>query len=442
MANVVFRSLLASCCLFALPAMAAPKGNAGNNLDIAAIVGGEAISSYDVENRIKFIVATAQMSDTPDVIQRIRPSVVRSLIDEKLQVQEAAKNDVTVTDKDVDQAIAGIEAQRGMPPGTIEHITQASGVPKNTFTQQIRAQLLWSKLLSKKIRPNVHISDEEVRMAGQKFAELPVQKAVVPQELKISVINLPVDKPSREPEMRKLAEKLVSQVRGGASFEEVSRQFSSATANAGGKVEAFWVRPGQLDPMVAHILETAKAGDITTPLRNSNGFTIIKVYDTRPIPGAKAPKPAEAPQPAKDSEIYLKEILLKMKPDAGSKEIDVMLQVGADVAKNPGTCAEKNIASIGSTEGLDIDVSFRRSVYSELTPALKTIVSKLKVGDISTPFASYEGIRLYMLCEKKEIDAKPLDRERVFGMLMQEKMDLEAQKYLRNLRRETFIEVR
>ena len=79
---------------------------------------------------------------------------------------------------------------------------------------------------------------------------------------------------------------------------------------------------------------------------------------------------------------------------------------------------------------------------SELPPAVKIIAENLKVGDISTPFASDEGIRLYMLCDKKENVVKTPDHEQVFRILMQQKMELAAQKYIRNLRRETFVEIR
>jgi peptidyl-prolyl cis-trans isomerase SurA len=418
-------------CAFPFPALAAPR-----DLAIAAEVGADAISSYDVANRIKFIITTARLSNSPDVIEKIRPQVIRSLIDEKLQLQEAEKNDIKVSDQDVEQAIAAIEDQRNMPHGTINSIMDSSNVPRETFRQQIRAQLSWNRLLNRKVRPHVRVSDDEIRLASQKFTPSPKKKTTGPQEFKIAAITLPVEKKAADAEMRRLGEKLVKEVRGGASFEEVSRQFSSVAASAGGKVETFWIRLGQLDPKVASALSGASAGMITDPVRTNEGYTIIKVYDTR---GAVA---SEAEAKPKDVEVNMKEILLKLKPDAGAKEADVMLQIGEEVARNPGTCDEKGIANIGNLDDFDIEVNFREQALSELPPAIKIIAENLKIGDISTPFASYEGIRLYMLCGKKETDAKPVKRDEVHQMLMQQKMELEAQKYIRNLRREVFIDIR
>lgn len=409
--------------------------DAQEGLGIAAVVSGDPISSYDVDSRIKFIIATANLSNTPDVIARIRPQIMRTLLDEKLQLQEAKKLDIKVTDDDVKKAIAGIEAERNMPPGAIDHIMEINHVPKDTFTHQIRAQLAWNKLLAQKIRPHVKVSDEEIATALQRIATQPVKPAKGPQELKIAVITLPVDKPSRAAEVKKLADKLVKEVRGGASFEEVSRQFSSAAAGAGGKVESFWVKPGQLDLHVNQALANADKGTVTDPVPTSEGFTIIKVYDTRAI--GPAPEPEIA-----DSDVTLKEILLKLKPDAPNKEAAVLLQIGEDVAKHPGGCQDKSVAGVDNPEEIDIAVDFRTQRMSALPGALRTIAQSLKIGEISTPFASDEGIRLYMLCDKKDIAAGTPDREQVYRMLMQQKMELEAQKYLRNLRRETFIEVR
>jgi peptidyl-prolyl cis-trans isomerase SurA len=336
--------------------------------------------------------------------------------------------------------MAAIEQERGLPAGTIDHILKDNNLPRATFAQQVKAQMAWHKLLLKKIKPQVKISDEEIRLGSKRAMLPPPPKASsVPQEWQIAVIALPVDKASREMQMRQLGEKLVKEIRGGASFEEVSRQFSSSAASNGGKTESFWVRSGQLDPSVAQALAAAKEGMVTDPVRTAAGYTIVKLYKTRSI--GKAPEP-EAADDNKDMQVSLKEILLKLKPGAKEKEASVLLQIGEDVAKHPGSCKEKGVAGIDNLDDYNIEVNFQTALLSELPPAIRIIADNLKVGDISTPFASDAGIRLFMLCGKKDPANAPPDKERVYGMLLQEKMLLEAQKYLRNLRRDSFIEVR
>lgn len=420
-----------AACLLAWPAAHAREqllgsASAKSGMGISAVVGPDAISSYELENRVRFIITMAHMSNTKEVIDRIRPQVVRALIDERLQLQEAERNNIKVSDEEVEQAVAVIEQQRGMAPGTIKKTLEHNRIPTSTFYDQVRAQVAWSRLLLKKVRPQIRISDDEVRLAGKQLLMPAVRKI---EELKIAVMQLPVDKPERANEISRLAEKLVGEIRAGASFEEVARQFGISTG--GGKLDTFWVRPEQLAPPIAARLREATKGMVTDPVQSTQGYTIVKVYDTRS-------SQKELPH---DAAVAIKEILLKLKPDASVKEANIMLQIGEEVAKNPGSCAEKGIADVDDVEDFDIEVNLYNTMLSELPPAVKVIAENLQVGDISTPFASNEGIRLYMLCDRKDSDGR-LDRDRVQALIYQQKMELEAQKYLRDLRRQVYTDVR
>lgn len=407
--------------------------NEQGGLNIVAVVGDQAISSFDVAARTKFVLATTKLSNTPDVIANIRPQIIRTLIDESLQMQEATKNGVSIDDKEVEQAIAGIEAQRGMPAGDIGRMLDANKVPTKTFYDQIRSQLAWGKTLSKVVRPRIKISAEEIELGKQSItAPSPLAQSATlnAKEVEISVIALPVESKKREAELAKLSDKLVAELRKGAKFEEVARQFSS-----GGNAKSFWIKPNQLDPAIVNALKTVKEGGITPAIRTAAGFTIVKLHSVR-----SSEKKQETAIAKPDAEITMKEILLKLKTTADDKEAGILLQIAKEVAENPGSCEEKTVASIKDPELYDIDVNFEKAAISELPPALKTIADSLKVGEVSTPFASEAGVRIYVMCAKKEI--KGASENFVRETLFRQKFELEAQKYIRNLRREVFIEVR
>jgi len=414
------------------PALAKEKAASekplGDALNIAAVVNDKAISSFDLNNRVKFVLVTTRISDTPDTIAKIRPQVLRTLIDESLELQEAERNNIKVDDKEIAQAIATIEAQRGMPAGGISALLNANRIPEKIFNNQIHAQLAWNKLLAKTVRPRIKISDEEVNIAqGHMVAE---PEAISIREMEIAIINLPIDKPQREGEIRKLGDKLYSELKKGAPFEEIARQFS-----AGGDIKPFWIRPEQLDPSIAQVLRGTKEGAITAPIRSNTGISIIKLVHIR----------ANKPEPKKDNHDYditMKEILFKLKPTASEKEADVLLKIGEEVSKNPGKCEDKGVSGISNPDDYDIEVNMRNAALSDMPPALRAISETLKIGDISMPFASAEGIRLYMLCNKKEISGSSLSNDKIKESIYRQKFELEVEKYLRNLRREAFIEVR
>jgi len=420
-------SLLLLCLLPQQALAAKAVGGEASKLKIAAVVDQDAISELDVDKRMRFVIGTSGLSNVPEVLERLRPQVVRALVDEKLQLHEAQKNDVIITDAELAAAIASMEADRGMPPGGIFKMLSSKGVPKDTFENQIRAQLSWQKLVLKVLRPKLRVGNEEIE-AEQKKLSAPLPSA---QEMLIGLMVLPVDSPAREVEMRKFADKVVSESRRGADFDELARQFGQSV----GKVEKFWVQPTSLDSVVARALQGAKAGMVTPPLQNTKGFTIIKVYEVRAAAGATIEKTG-------DTEVALKEFLFRLKPDAETLEADAMITISQEVAKNPGKCEDKSLPGISDLEDFDIETMMVKGYLSDLKPAIRTIAQSLKVGGMSQPFASAEGIRMYMLCEEKLPATGAAARDVVFQRLMQQEMEKEAAKYMRDLRRAAFIDIR
>ncbi|MDX2072799.1 MAG: peptidylprolyl isomerase [Alphaproteobacteria bacterium] len=406
-------------------AQAAPV--ATTNSAIVAVVNDEAITSYDLNARIQFVLATTKISSSPESIARLKPQILRALVDERLQLQEARKNDIELTDKEVEQAIVAIESQRSMEPGEIGRILATNRIPEETLMVQIRAQIVWGKLVQRKLRSRIKITDEEVTQMARKLAA-----PVIRQELKIALLQLPVDKPSRDKEVRQAAEKIVLESRGGADFEELARQFAGGAVRDGGNLTAFWVRPDDLDPSIAKALTGAKPGSISDPLRNSIGYTLIKVYDARDLPG----------QTPTGTEITMREISLKLRSSADSKEMEALKTIAEEIEKTPGSCDDKDIGEVSGGSVASIAVEKTTAMLADLPAALRVIADGMKVGDISSPLLNDDGVKLYMLCGKREGVNAPVDNERARAVVYQQRIELEAQKYMRNLRRDAFIEIR
>jgi len=422
----VFACTAAVLCVLT-SAMLLPAEGREESVGIVAVVGEDAISSTDLDNRLRFILSTTGLSGGPEVVERLTPQVVRALIDEKLQMQEAARSGIQISPSEIEQAMGDIEKQRGMESGGIYAHLDRHHIPRETFLTQLQSQIAWSRVISRKVKPLVHLSEDEVERAQRKFSPTTAR-----EDVQIALVTLPIDRPEQEGNVRRLAEKLVSEIEAGASFEAVGGQFSSRSGSGGQKVAAFWVQPEQLDPDIAKALAAVQPGNVTQPVRTPDGYSIVKLYERRALTKEKA----------NDTEVLLKEILLKLKYDAAERDVDVLLSIGAEIAKNPGACTDKGVANLDNLEDFDIAVNFRREILQEMPAALRTIAESLAVGEVSQPFASAEGIRLFMLCEKTEIAPVLAEREKVYSLLFQEKLELEAQKLMRNLRRDVFIEVR
>ena len=225
---------------------------------IVAVVDDQVVSSLDVSDRLALVMGTTGIPDTPENRARLAPQILRSLVDERLQMEEADRQSVTVSDAKIQQGIAEIEKQSGKPPGSLEEYLTAKGLSKASFRAQVKAQIAWSEVLARKVRPKIRISDQEVARYVKRRQESPASA----QEVQIASILLPVDAPAADASVKKAADKLGSEIRGGVSFDAVASQFSSGTGSTRA-APPVWVDVSQLDPAIASAVAKAGTGGIT-----------------------------------------------------------------------------------------------------------------------------------------------------------------------------------
>src|SRR5690606_24102976 len=102
---------------------------------------------------------------TEQLQQRIGQQVLRNLIDERLQMQEAKQRNISVSKKDMSTAIESIEKQNNLPRGSFDEFLLKNGLPRDSVLDQIRAQIAWQKLVGRVLVPRVTVGNEEVEDA-------------------------------------------------------------------------------------------------------------------------------------------------------------------------------------------------------------------------------------------------------------------------------------
>src|SRR5438046_948934 len=123
------------------PAEKAPE------MRIAAVVNDEIISVFDVVSRMRMVMVSSNIADTAEMRQRIGPQVLHSLIDEKLELQEAKKQNVTATDSEVNTGLQQIEKQNNMKSGQLNEYLKARGIDRAALVDQLTAGIVWAKLV-------------------------------------------------------------------------------------------------------------------------------------------------------------------------------------------------------------------------------------------------------------------------------------------------------
>ena len=390
-----------------------------------AIVNGEIITRTDVDHRLALVIASnpdAEISDEERM--RLRMQVLRNLIDETLQIQEARANEIEVADSDVDAAFQQIAERSGTTPDDFERFLREQGTSTRSMKRQIEGELAWQRLLGRNVNPYVNVSDAEVEAILDRMEE-----ARGETEYRVSEIYLSAT-PATEDEVRANAERILEQLAQGASFPAYARQFSEAsTAAVGGDLG--WIRPAQLPVELAQAIPQIPVGSVSRPIPVAGGFSIIAVVDQRRI----------LTTDPRDAVLSLKQITITFPAGAARESVEPRVEALANATRQGGGCG----AAEGIAAQLGGDVVQNDEVrLGDLPPALQQAMAELQVGQASPPFGSIdEGVRVLVLCGR---DAPPAntepDAEVILTQLENERVNRQARRYLTDLRRDAVIEYR
>jgi peptidyl-prolyl cis-trans isomerase SurA len=393
-------------------------------LRIAAVVNDDVISAYDLNSRVRMVVASSKIAVTQEVISRLTAQILRSLIDEKLKLQLAKQLDVDVSEADIQNTFNNVERQNNIPPGMLDEFLRREGIDKAELTKQIRVEVAWLKTVQRKLGTQANISEDDITRTLREM-----QENTGKPENRVAEIFLSVDNPARDEDVRQLAERLIQQLREGASFPPLARSVSqSSSANLGGDLG--WVQPGQLAPEVEEILAKMQPGQLSVPIRSAGGYNIVYLHERRLNPGIGG----------NDETLNLAQLFFPLPPQATASQIDSEMRQASNMAASVSSCddMERLARDVGSRQSGRIgDVRL-----ANLPAPVRAIVSGLKEGQISAPQKFEQGITVIMVCGRKAVQGDVSERKRIEQMLSSQRIENASRQYLRDLRRTAFVDIR
>ena len=186
------------------------------------------------------VIRSTNLADDGQTRRRIAPQVMRKLIDEALQIDEAERRNIKVSENDLKIAFGSIEKQIRIAPGTMQSFIEAQGVDFEVFREKTRAEVAWAKLINIRLRPQVRITDDDI---SEGLAQMKANAGK--SEYLVSEIVFAIDRPQERELMRRQALRMRGEISDQRSFAEAARQFSAGpTAVQGGSIG--WTQPGQL----------------------------------------------------------------------------------------------------------------------------------------------------------------------------------------------------
>lgn len=388
-----------------------------------AVINGAIITGTDVDQRMALIVAANGKDIPAEEKERLRLQVLRNLIDETLQIQEAGANDITITADDIAQTYARVARQNGQGSAVgFDKYLRTIGSAPASLHHQIQAELAWSRLLRRNISPFVNVSDDEVKGIISRLND-----SRGSTEYRLGEIYLSAT-PENEAEVAANARRIVDQIGQGGSFVAYARQFSEAsTAAVGGDLG--WLRLPQLPQSLADAAAQMQPNQLVGPVTAPGGVSILYLIDKRQVLTADP----------RDAQLSLKQISITfakgLSQAAAQPQLD---RFARDTQAIRGCGAADDVAAALGAEVVNRD-GIR---LGDLPAPLQTALTQLQIGQSSPPYGSLEeGVRVFVLCGRDDPkSASDPSFEQIQNRLEEERVNRRAQIYLRDMRRDAIID--
>lgn len=246
--------------------------------EIAVVVNSDAISVSDVNDRMRLLMVSSGLNDSPDIREKLRQQVLNVLIEEQIKLQEAERLELEITEEEIEDGFAQLASRNNFTPDEFKDILNKSGINIETMHNQIKSQIAWTKVIQNTLRPRISVRDTDIQDRLERLNE-----KIGTTEYLVAEIFLPVDDTANENDTRALAQKLAQEIKTDqAPFFKVAQQFSqNAGADKGGDIG--WVQEGILDEKIDIALQDLEKDEVSNPIRTPAGYHIILLRDKRVI---------------------------------------------------------------------------------------------------------------------------------------------------------------
>lgn len=404
------------------PAPVAPQGLTEY---AAAIVNDEIISTFDLAQRMRLLIATSGVQPTEQNLAQIQQEALISLVDEALQFQELRrvereqKFEIIASDSDVNEDLAEMAAGNNMTLEQFTGMLRAQGV-LNSLREQLRAQASWQRWIQGRYGSRLRIGDDQIAAVLQQQ-----QAEAARPQYQISEVFIDAARVGGMDVALRGAGQLVNQMQEGAPFQAVARQFSAApTAASGG--DAGWVGAGEMPPEVEQALDQMRPGQLSRPIAVSDGVYIVYLRDRR--------------AGADSMMVNLKQMALPLPAQASAAEVEAASARLIALRSRVSSC--ETLESVAQGENGVVAGDLGEAAIQDLAPAFRAAAESLDVGGFSDPIRTEAGLHVLAVCGKRAGGANAVSREQIERRLYFQQLSLIARRYMRDLRNAATIETR
>ena len=394
---------------------------------VVAIVNDEIITTFDLAQRMLLLVLEARVRPTAEQMPAVQREALRLLVDERLQMQELRREQrerkidtLIATDAQVDRAVQSIARQSNATTEQLMAQLTAAGVRERTFRERLRTQISWERWIGGRYGAAIRVGRDQVQATLKRVSE----SATKPQ-FWIREIFIESARVGGPAEAESGARQLLAQIRQGAPFEAVARQFSAAaTASSGG--DTGWLTTDELPAAVRNIVPALSPGEVSEPIPTNEGVYLVQLVQRSSGGGA--------------TNVALKQAALRLGPDAPAAEVEAARAKLAALRPQLGDCAQFETRA-GAVDGV-IAADLGEAEITDLAPEFRTVAQQLEPGQVSEPIRTEVGLHLVAVCGKRTGGTRVPTAEQVEDTLYSQQLAMVSRRYLRDLRNSATIETR
>jgi len=419
--------LLCAVCAGPLPAMAAAIP-----LDtVRVVVNDGIITRLELVQRMRAVVQQLQRQGTrlPEsgILEK---QMLERMIQEKLLLQFAKENGVRVDEAKLESALQRIAQQNNFPSlAAFRQKLEADGIDFPRFREEIRGEMLTSRLREREVDSKLFISDSDI----EAYLDTQALQGKQGEQLQLAHILIVVPEQATADNLRNLqrrAEEALQKMRDGATFAQIAAGYSDARdALQGGMIG--WRPRNELPALFADALAPLQPGQLTGILRSPSGFHLLKLLDRR-----NDDAPVFITQ-TRARHILIKTSELVSENDARDRlqAIKRSIDAGADFAEQARLHSEDGSAAQGGELGWISP--------GETVPEFETAMNALKEKQTSGLVKSGFGWHLIQVLARRSADvSEQQKKQQARNAIRAYKSDEAYQDWLRQLRDRAFIEYR
>ena len=408
--------------------VAQQAGNAEGQLrplnSIEVLVNDEPISTFDINQRLRLVIAISGGVRSEEEFMRVREQVIRSMVDERLQLQEASERGVDIPGDQLDSFFARRAQGLGQSPEQFEAALMQIGSSKATVVNQLHAEFAWSQLVNGMLGRFADASTEEVQT---EIERLRANKGKF--EYRLQEIVLLVSDPSAEESVGQNAQALVDRIRDGAPFGDLAQQFSASSSAAVGG-EMGWATADKLPETYLNAISATDVGEVTDPIRTPGGFTILFNRDRRRIMTADP----------LDTRFVLEQLWLPLDAMEDEAKVSTYKSVATQARDSNASC--EDIKGIAAQANAVDETSLGAIRLRQLEKNVRDTLMPMEPGQSTEIMEMEDGLRVLFVCGKEAPTVVEPEFEEVLDQLTQQRLSMMARRFLRDLRRDAIVDYR